>query len=139
MWMLFLCDSGYYPRASLILKTGQPVMPPDGSVILRLDNDGGLRDWKCYVFKKEQTSEISLMSANDSLSFEFQPYKLVDTETIFWCANRNRSQRSNQVTIRTSGRCSSHAASGEAVWKFHRRFGTVTFTVVQHRLWFSSL
>lgn len=114
-------------------------MPPDGSVTLRLDNDGGLREWKCYVFKKEQTSEIRLMSVNDSLSFEFQPYKLVDSETIFWCANKNRSQRSNQVIIGTSGRCSSHAGSGEAVWKFHRSFGTVTFTVVQHRLWFLSL
>lgn len=112
-------------------------MPPDGSVTLRLDNDGGLREWKCYVFKKEQTSEIRLMSVNDSLSFEFQPYTLV--ETIFWCANKNRSQRSNQVVIGTSGRCSSHAGSGEAVWKFHRSFGTVTFTVVQHRLWFLSL
>lgn len=116
MWLLFLCDSGHYPRASLILKTGQPVMPTDGSVTLRLDHDGGLGGWKCYVFKKEQTSELRLMSVkNNSVSYEFQPNRLVDPETIFWCANKDRSQRSNQVLIRTSGGCSSHAGRGEAV------------------------
>lgn len=92
----------HYPRASLILKTGQPVMRTEGSVTLRLDNDKGLLGWRCYVFKEKQIWLIKLKSVNDSESFEFQPYKLVDSETIFWCTNADRSQRSNQVVIRTS-------------------------------------
>lgn len=87
-------------------------MPPDGSVILRLDNDEGLRGWKCYVFKQQQITGLRLKLANDSVSFEFQPNKLVDPETVFWCTNEDRSRRSNQVIIRTSGRCSIHADSG---------------------------
>lgn len=151
--MLFLCDSGHYPTASLILKTGQPVMRVDGSVVLRLANDEGLSGWNCYVFKEQRTRLITLkLGKNDRRSIEFQPNKLVDPETIFWCTNRNQTQRSNQVVIRTSGRCSIHADLGVIfhdelkcrvhfypLWKFECSFGVITFPVVQHWLWFLSL
>lgn len=140
--MLFLCDSDHYPRASLILKTGQPVMRTEGSVTLRLDNDKGLHGWKCYVFKEKRIRLIKLMLVKDSTSIEFQPFRLVDPETIFWCTNADRSQRSNQVVIRTSGRCSIHADSGiifhdelkcrvrfYPLWRFERSFGVITFMV----------
>lgn len=103
--MLFLCDSDYYPKASLTLETGQPVMQLYGSVILKLDNeDDGVWEWKCFAHRGKMTKTVRLKLQEDSKSLDFQRSLLGVPETIFWCTNRNETQRSNLVTIKTSGR-----------------------------------
>lgn len=109
MLLLFLCDSDYYPRASLTLQTGQPVMRSGGSVTLRLDHSSGLQGWKCFVIRyniRNNASRIMLKTEGDSMSLEFQPNVMSGSENVFWCSNADKSKRSNQVTIRTSSRCS---------------------------------
>lgn len=109
MLLLFLCDSDYYPRASLTLQTGQPVMQPHGSVTLRLDHSSGLQGWNCFIFRyniRYTINGITLKIKGDDMSLEFQPDVMKSPENVFWCCNADRSKRSNQVTIRTSGRCS---------------------------------
>lgn len=98
--------SEYIPRASLIMKTGQPVMRNGGSVILQLDNDDGLQGWNCWVYRGQgRTGErrIKLRLKNDSVSLDFQPTRLMVPETIFWCSDSTQQHRSNQVMVRTSG------------------------------------
>ncbi|XP_076615406.1 sialoadhesin [Chaetodon auriga] len=92
----------YIPRASLIIKTGQPVMRVGGSVILQLENEGGLQGWKCWVYRGHQTRRIVLRLKNDSKSLDFQPRSLNVPETIFWCTDRLEQSRSNQIIVRTS-------------------------------------
>ncbi|KAM9715903.1 uncharacterized protein ACNS7B_022069 [Menidia menidia] len=92
----------YTPIASLILSTGQPVMEKKGSVILTLVNDDGIGGWNCWVFRGETTKLIKLNVRNDSLSVSFQPTSLSVPETIFWCSDKTRKYRSNQITIRTT-------------------------------------
>ncbi|XP_041818688.1 uncharacterized protein LOC121624831 [Chelmon rostratus] len=95
----------YIPRASLIMKTGQPVMRNGGSVILQLDNDDGLQGWNCWVYRGQgRTGErrIKLRLKNDSVSLDFQPTRLMVPETIFWCSDSTQQHRSNQVMVRTS-------------------------------------
>lgn len=108
--MLFLCDSDYSPKASLTLETGQPVMQLYGSVTLKLDNeDDVLWEWKCFAYRGDETKTIKLKLQEDSKSLDFQPRTLGIPETIFWCTNWNETQRSNLVTIKTSGRpCNLH-------------------------------
>lgn len=106
MLLLFLCDSDYYPRASLTLQTGQPVMHPHGAVTLRLDHSSGLQGWNCFVIRGNSVYWIVLTKKGDNMSLEFQPNITTSPENIFWCSNADKSKRSNQVTIRTSGRCS---------------------------------
>lgn len=89
-----------------MLQTGQPVMQPKGSVTLRLDNDEGLWGWNCFVNREDKTHFILLKLKKDNVSLEFQTSPLAVPETTYWCSNGNKSKRSNQVTVRTSGRCS---------------------------------
>ncbi|KAM4525520.1 uncharacterized protein PAE49_001430 [Odontesthes bonariensis] len=94
----------YTPIASLTLETGQPVMSKGGSVILKLKNEDGLKEWNCWVTRGNTTRKIHLKLQNDSMSLFFQPNKLAHPETIFWCTDKLQSHRSNQITIRTSGK-----------------------------------
>ncbi|KAM6964644.1 uncharacterized protein LKV04_020391 [Tautogolabrus adspersus] len=94
---------GYVPSASLIIKTGQPVMKFGGAVILELDNEDGLTGWNCWVYRGAETKKIMLKLEADSVSLDFQPRKLTVSETIFWCTDGQQQQRrSNQITVRTS-------------------------------------
>uniref|UniRef100_A0AAQ4NNL7 Ig-like domain-containing protein n=1 Tax=Gasterosteus aculeatus aculeatus TaxID=481459 RepID=A0AAQ4NNL7_GASAC len=43
------------PSAALIIRTGQPVVRNGGSVVLQLDNEDGVKGWKCWVNTGEQT------------------------------------------------------------------------------------
>lgn len=126
-------------------------MQNQGSVILRLDNDQGLWGWKCFVFKGDLLYPIALRLSNN-VSIEFQTTKLKYAETIYWCTNKDQSQRSNQVVLRISGRRSIPADSGlifhdelkcrvhfYPLWKFEHSFSVVTFTAVQYWLEFLSL
>lgn len=106
MLLLFLCDSDYFPRASLTLQTGQPVVQPHGYVILRLDHSSGLQGWNCFVTRSHSSQWIALNQKGDNMSLEFQTNGMTRPENIFWCSNADKSKRSNQVTIRTSSRCS---------------------------------
>lgn len=106
MLLFFLCNSDHYPRASLTLQTGQPVMQSYGSVTLTLDHSNGLQGWKCFVSNGHRTNLIVLGKKGDNVSLEFQTNILTRPENIFWCSSADERKRSNQVTIRTSSRCS---------------------------------
>ncbi|KAK2820218.1 hypothetical protein Q5P01_023177 [Channa striata] len=96
---------GYLPHASLTIATGQPVMQTGGSVILHLENEGGLKGWNCWVYRgKDNSKKIGLRLKDNESTFVFQPNKLEVPETTFWCTDRNQNNRSNQVTVRTSGK-----------------------------------
>ncbi|XP_034716136.1 uncharacterized protein LOC117936831 isoform X2 [Etheostoma cragini] len=92
----------YFPRASLTIKTGQPVVRPGDSVVLQLDHEEGLQGWKCFVYRAGKTMRIQLRLLNDSVSVVFQTKRLEIPETIFWCSDTNKQLRSNQITVRTS-------------------------------------
>ncbi|CAJ1080833.1 uncharacterized protein LOC117830239 [Xyrichtys novacula] len=92
----------YLPSASLIIKTGQPVMRVGGSVTLELNHDDGLNGWNCWVYRGDETKKIKLKLEEKSTSLDFQPKQLLVPETIFWCSNTAKQQRSNQVIVRTS-------------------------------------
>ncbi|XP_031699645.1 uncharacterized protein LOC116381541 [Anarrhichthys ocellatus] len=96
----------YTPSASLTIKTGQPVMQKGGSVLLQLDNDDGLHGWKCWVYRGGLTKKIALRLRNDNARVIFQPSRLNDQETVFWCTD-TKQLRSNQITIRTSEKATS--------------------------------
>ncbi|XP_042364387.1 uncharacterized protein LOC121959229 [Plectropomus leopardus] len=91
----------YTPKASLTIRTGQPVVRKGGSVILQLDNEGGLQGWNCWVYRGEEPRKIHLTVKKDSDSVIFQPKRLHIPETIFWCSD-NQQIRSNQIIVRTS-------------------------------------
>ncbi|XP_074475315.1 uncharacterized protein LOC141758108 isoform X2 [Sebastes fasciatus] len=93
--------SDYAPIASLTIKTGQPVVRTGGSVVLQLDNEDGLQGWNCWVYRNGLTRMIKLRLAKDSVNVAFQPHRLTDPETIFWCSDTQK-RRSNQITVRTS-------------------------------------
>ncbi|XP_029312600.1 uncharacterized protein LOC115024877 [Cottoperca gobio] len=94
----------YIPSASLTIKTGQPVVRTGGSVILQLDNEGGLQGWKCFVNREGLTKRIALKMMIDSVSVVFQPKRMYIQETIFWCTDTPEEHRSNQITVRTSAK-----------------------------------
>ncbi|KAF3704556.1 Fc receptor-like protein 2 [Channa argus] len=98
--------NAFLPQASLTIRTGQPVMQTGGSVILHLENEDGLQGWKCWVNRGlNQTNKIVLRLKNpNDISINFQTSRLLVPETIFWCTDSNLNNRSNQVTVRTSGR-----------------------------------
>lgn len=101
---LFVCLE-CIPKASLILETGHPVMRTNGAVILRIENEDGLKqsEWRCFVYKGGKTKRIMLRLENDTVKLSFQPNGLQDPENIFWCADKARQQRSNQIVVWTSG------------------------------------
>jgi len=104
----FISHTEYHPIASLTLETGQPVMLHGSSVILKLENEDGLTGWNCWVTRGDRQRKILLKLQNDSVTFTFQANKLAHPETIFWCTDKPQSCRSNQITVRTSGRPAIH-------------------------------
>ncbi|KAK9530570.1 hypothetical protein VZT92_012062 [Zoarces viviparus] len=96
----------YIPSASLTIKTGQPVMHTEGSVVLQLDNEEGLHGWKCWAYRGGPTKKIALRLEKDNASAVFQPLSLKVPETVFWCTD-TKQLRSNQITVRTSGKAAS--------------------------------
>lgn len=97
------CRLGFFPRASLKLDTGQPVMRPGSSVTLQIENEDGLQGWLCWVYKGEKTKKIRLRLSDDAVGLPFTPSRLVDRESIFWCTDTQQQQRSNQIIVRVSG------------------------------------
>lgn len=98
-----MCDLEYLPRASLAIQTGHPVMHTGDSVVLRLDHDGGLKGWNCWVYRGNNTKMIKLRLNNDSKTLDFQSRPVGYLGTIFWCTDSTQKLRSNQVIVRTSG------------------------------------
>ncbi|XP_010734566.3 uncharacterized protein LOC104923228 [Larimichthys crocea] len=92
------------PIATLKIKTGQPVMRPGESVVLQLDNDDGLQGWMCRVYRGHETKRIVLRSKDNPKSLSFQSKDLNVQETIYWCTDSTQQRRSNQITVRTSGK-----------------------------------
>ncbi len=90
--------------ASLTITTGHPVMQTGGSVILQLENEDGLMGWNCWVYRGQRKKKIKLRLKKDSVSIVFQPRSLDVPETIFWCTDAAQEVRSNQITVKTSGR-----------------------------------
>ena len=74
------------------------------SVVLQLEHEDGLWGWKCFVYRGVSTKKIQLKLRNDSVSVVFQPKRLDVPETVFWCTDKTEQNRSNQITVRTSGR-----------------------------------
>lgn len=101
--MGLICRLGFMPRASLEIDTGQPVMRPGSSVTLQIENEDGLQGWLCWVYKGGRTRRIKLRLSNDTVRLPFSPNRLMDRETIFWCTDKDRQQRSNQIIVLTSG------------------------------------
>ncbi|XP_071319228.1 uncharacterized protein [Trachinotus anak] len=93
----------FSPSASLTIKTGQPVMQTGHSVILQLDNDDGLDGWNCWVYRTalNQTKKIKFKTESGG-SVTFQTKKLEVPETHFWCTDKAKQKRSNQIIVRTS-------------------------------------
>ncbi|XP_077958618.1 leukocyte immunoglobulin-like receptor subfamily B member 2 isoform X2 [Gasterosteus aculeatus] len=92
---------GYAPKATLIIRTGQPVVRNGGSVVLQLDYDDGVKGWKCWVNTGEQTKTVRLRRSDEkAVSMSFQPNRLEVPESVFWCTNQ--TLRSNQIRVRTS-------------------------------------
>lgn len=100
---MYLSTTEYAPSASLTIKTGHPVMPTNVKVILSLENDEGLKGWSCRVMRGEVTNTIKLRVEDSPVRLDFSKALSVP-ETIFWCVDQMETCRSNQVTIRTSGR-----------------------------------
>uniref|UniRef100_A0A3B5ACZ9 Uncharacterized LOC103373069 n=1 Tax=Stegastes partitus TaxID=144197 RepID=A0A3B5ACZ9_9TELE len=92
----------YLPSASLTILTGQPVMPLEDSVILKIENEDGLQGWNCWVNRGTTTRPIKLKLKEDTVSLPFQTNKLTVPETVYWCTNSTQGCRSNQITLRTS-------------------------------------
>ncbi|KAL6095208.1 uncharacterized protein ACO6RY_16457 [Pungitius sinensis] len=92
----------YVPKASLTIKTGQPVVRKGGSVILQLDHEDGVKGWKCWVNTGEQTQKVPMRrSHEEAVSVVFQTYRLEVQESVFWCTG-TQQLRSNQIRVRTS-------------------------------------
>ncbi|XP_074518747.1 sialoadhesin [Halichoeres trimaculatus] len=93
----------YLPSASLSILTGHPVMQVGASVILRLNNEDGLKGWRCWVYRGDRTKRIALRLKGEEVSFDFRPRRFTVHETILWCSDETEKHRSNQVIVRTSG------------------------------------
>ncbi|CAI5659249.1 unnamed protein product [Oreochromis niloticus] len=89
--------------ASLTIETGHQNMWKGGAVILKLENKDGLKGWRCWVYRGgEKPIMVSLKLEGVSNSMVFQTADLNVDETIYWCTDKNRTQRSNQVILTTS-------------------------------------
>eukprot|EP00063_Salmo_salar_P039601 XP_014014436.1 PREDICTED: uncharacterized protein LOC106579241 [Salmo salar] len=95
----------YLPPATLSLKSGEPVINIDGSVVLELlVEEKSLFGWCCWVYKGGKVHRIKLkksLTTNQVLTF--QPYKLKDNIAIYWCSDET-NLRSTPLTIKTSDR-----------------------------------
>ncbi|GAA6227940.1 uncharacterized protein LOC108875553 isoform X1 [Lates japonicus] len=93
------------PSASLKIKTGYPVMPYGGEVVLQLHHDEDLKGWWCWVYRREKKQRKSIRfrsSLDSSTDITFQS-SLTDPMSIFWCTHSTQQERrSNQVTVRIS-------------------------------------
>ncbi|XP_030611070.1 uncharacterized protein LOC115798373 [Archocentrus centrarchus] len=92
------------PRPKLSIETGRSVMWVGGAVILKLEHGDRLQGWKCWVCRdgrKPNMVQLRLKDTDNSIAF--QTADLHDSETIYWCTDGNRNQRSNQIILRTSG------------------------------------
>lgn len=99
------CITEYLPPATLSLKSGEPVINIDGSVVLELlVEEKSLFGWCCWVYKGGKVHRIKLkksLTTNQVLTF--QPYKLKDNIAIYWCSDET-NLRSTPLTIKTSGK-----------------------------------
>ncbi|XP_062416004.1 uncharacterized protein LOC119212782 [Pungitius pungitius] len=92
----------YVPKASLTIRTGQPVVRKGGSVILQLDHEDGVKGWKCWVNTGEQTQKVPMRrSLEKAVRVVFQTHRLEAPESVFWCTG-TQQLRSNQILVRTS-------------------------------------
>ncbi|XP_039879304.1 uncharacterized protein LOC120728451 isoform X2 [Simochromis diagramma] len=89
--------------ASLIIETGYQNMWKGGAVILKLENKDGLKGWRCWVCRDgESPKKVSLKLEGVNNSMVFQTADLNVDETIYWCTDKDRTHRSNQVILTTS-------------------------------------
>ncbi|KAL3967551.1 ATP-dependent RNA helicase DDX3X [Sarotherodon galilaeus] len=89
--------------ASLTIETGYQKMWKGGAVILKLENEDGLQGWRCWVYRGgEKPIMVSLKLKGVDNSMVFQTADLNVDETIYWCTDKLRTQRSNQVILTTS-------------------------------------
>uniref|UniRef100_A0A4W5QJU3 Ig-like domain-containing protein n=1 Tax=Hucho hucho TaxID=62062 RepID=A0A4W5QJU3_9TELE len=96
----------YLPPATLSIKSGEPVINIDGSVVLELlVEDNSLMGWCCWVYKGGKVRRIKLKKSLtiDHKELTFQPYKLSDNIAIYWCSDET-DLRSTSLTIKTSDR-----------------------------------
>ncbi|XP_029485242.1 uncharacterized protein LOC115106541 [Oncorhynchus nerka] len=98
----------YLPPATLLIKSGEPVINIDGSVVLELlvEEDANLKGWCCWVYKAGRVGRIKLkksLTTENHKVLTFQPRKLNDTVAIYWCSDEN-NLRSTPLTIKTSDR-----------------------------------
>uniref|UniRef100_A0A3P8PPM1 Ig-like domain-containing protein n=1 Tax=Astatotilapia calliptera TaxID=8154 RepID=A0A3P8PPM1_ASTCA len=89
--------------ASLTIETGYQNMWKGGAVILKLENKDGLKGWICWVCRGgESLKMVSLKLEGVNNSMVFQTADLNVDETIYWCTDKGRTHRSNQVILTTS-------------------------------------
>ncbi|XP_070962817.1 uncharacterized protein [Oncorhynchus clarkii lewisi] len=98
----------YLPPATLLLKSGEPVINIDGSVVLELlvEEDENLKGWCCWVYKAGRVGRITLkksLTTENHKVLTFQPSKLKDNVAIYWCSDET-NLRSTPLTIKTSDR-----------------------------------
>uniref|UniRef100_A0A8C8CDE1 Ig-like domain-containing protein n=1 Tax=Oncorhynchus tshawytscha TaxID=74940 RepID=A0A8C8CDE1_ONCTS len=98
----------YLPPATLLIKSGEPVINIDGSVVLELlvEEDESLNGWCCWVYKAGRVQRITLkksLTTENHKVLTFQPSKLKDNVAIYWCSDET-NLRSTPLTIKTSDR-----------------------------------
>nr|XP_046223905.1 uncharacterized protein LOC124047630 [Oncorhynchus gorbuscha] len=98
----------YLPPATLLIKSGEPVINIDGSVVLELlvEEDENLKGWCCWVYKAGRVGRIKLqksLTTENHKVLTFQPRKLKDNVAIYWCSDET-NLRSTPLTIKTSDR-----------------------------------
>ncbi|XP_020309271.1 uncharacterized protein LOC109865462 [Oncorhynchus kisutch] len=96
----------YLPPATLLIKSGEPVINIDGSVVLELlvEEDKSLKGWCCWVYKAGRVRRITLkksLTTENHKVLTFQPSKLKENVAIYWCSDET-NLRSTPLTIKTS-------------------------------------
>ncbi|KAL0984302.1 hypothetical protein UPYG_G00139670 [Umbra pygmaea] len=92
----------FLPPASLLIKSGMPVVTTYGSVVLELQMEDGLQGWNCSVFQKKE-SNIKIrrkLLNNNHTTVTFHSLRQKEDIAIYWCSNENH--RSTTITIRRS-------------------------------------
>ncbi|KAM9560382.1 uncharacterized protein ACWYII_018480 [Salvelinus alpinus] len=98
----------YLPPATLSIKSGEPVINIDGSVVLELlvEEEESLFGWCCWVYRGGQVQKITLKNSLTTKKHNvltFQPNRLKDNIAIYWCSDTT-NLRSTPLTIKTSAR-----------------------------------